>query len=205
MRIVRFHPEHPNDYCCNLYWVVADSARAQDRNTLVDAGSSHPDNLGWLLREMDRHPKGIGRRAVEQVVLTHAHYDHVGGLPALAAQFRPEVHAWLKEPGVDQTVADGTWLRIADRDFRVLHTPGHSPDSICLYCPESRDLFTGDTLYRISDAGGTYPRCYVRSLERLLELKAAVIWPGHGDPVTSGVDAFIAAALANVKASNLEP
>ncbi len=205
MRIIKLHPDTANDYCCNIYWVVAGTAHARDRNTLVDVGSTHPDTLEFILREMARHPKGIGRPAVEQVVLTHFHYDHVGGLLPVIDHFQPEVCAFREEAGVQRGLRDGAWLRLGDKDFRVLHTPGHSEDSICLFCPETRDLFSGDTLYRISDTCGSYPVCYVESLQRLKALQAATIYPGHGEPVHSGVDTFIDEVLANVQASVLHP
>ena len=203
MRIVRMHPDDPNDYCCKLYWVVSDANLARDYNTLVDVGSSRSANLDFLLTEMEKHPKGIGRRAVEQVVLTHSHYDHVGGLQAVIAEFHPKVFGYRPDKDVDQVLLDGNWLRLGDKDFRVLHTPGHSDDSICLFCPETGALFSGDTLYRISDAAGSYPQCYVQSLERIRELKAKAIYPGHGEPIHSGIRAFIDDTIKNVSASLL--
>ena len=201
MRIVRLHRDHPDAYACNVYWITGGPDRT---NTLVDVGSSHPDNLAALLRQMEGHPKGIGRRAVEQVVLTHAHYDHVGGLPAVIDRFNPEVHAYRLEPGVGHALRDGAWLRLGDKDFQVLHTPGHSEDSICLHCPGTGDLFSGDTLYRISDAAGTYPRCYADSLARLKALGAATVHPGHGEPIREGVASFIEEALVQVRRSLLQ-
>ena len=203
MRIVRLHPDAPNDYCCNFYWVISDSNLSRDLNTLVDVGSSRAANLEYLLGEMEKHPKGIGRRAVEQVVLTHFHYDHVGGLQAIVEHFHPRVLAHRKEAGVDQTLLDGNWLRLGDKDFRALHTPGHSEDSICLFCPETRVLFSGDTLYRISDAKGSYPECYMGSLERIRALDPAVIYPGHGEPIREGVRALLEETIENVSASVL--
>jgi glyoxylase-like metal-dependent hydrolase (beta-lactamase superfamily II) len=203
MRIVRVHPDDPKDYCCNVYWLVSDSRLTRDRNTLVDAGSRHAGNMDYLLREMEKHPKGIGRRAVEQVILTHSHYDHVGGLPSILEHFRPEVFAHRRDDGIDHSLSDGDQLRLGDKDFRVLHTPGHSEDSLCLYCPETGALFSGDTLYRISDAKGSYPECYVQSLERIRELDARVIYPGHGEPILEGIPAFIEETIGNVRASML--
>lgn len=201
MRIMRLHPDDPTDYCCNIYWVVTDSNLARDCNSLVDAGSSHPANLAFMLQKMEEHPKGIGRRAVEQVVITHFHYDHIGGLPAVIEHFHPRVLAFRQEPGVDHQVSDGNWIRLGDKDFKILHTPGHSEDSICLFCPETGVLFSGDTLYRISDTAGSYPECYAHSLERIKSLNIQTIYPGHGDPISQGISAFIDKSIENVRAS----
>ncbi len=205
MRIQRVHPELVNDYCCNIYWVAGDPGNPRDANTLVDVGSSHPGTLDAVLAGIADLPKGIGRRPVEQVVLTHAHYDHAGALAAVVERFHPVVHAFQAGPGVSHPIVDGQWLRVGSLDVRVLHTPGHSDDSICLFCPETRALFSGDTLYRISEGGGAYPACYARSLERLQALRPAVIYPGHGEPIARDAEAFIASALAGVKASTLKP
>lgn len=198
MRILRLHPGIPSDYCCNLYWVTGEGNRPGDWNTLVDAGSEHAGNLPYLLHAMEQRPKGIGRHAVEQVVLTHDHYDHAGGLPALEQHFHPRVMAQRPGPGVTRTLGDGEWIRMGDHDFRVMHTPGHSEDSICLFCPETRDLFSGDTLYRISSSDGAYPVCYLESLHRLLALGARTIHPGHGDPIVEDVEGFIRRAIEKV-------
>jgi len=203
MRVLRLHPEHPEDYCCNVYWLLGDSNHAGDRNTLVDAGSSRPENLDFFCREMSTLSKGIGKAAVEQVVITHAHYDHIGGLAALAGHFRPSVYGYRVEPGIDHGLYDGQWLHLGDLDFRVLHTPGHSEDSICLYCPVTGELFSGDTLYRITDTGGAYPKCYLESLERIRELEISTIFPGHGEPITQGTRAFINGVLENVRRSSI--
>lgn len=204
MRIVRLQPNDPNDYCCNIYWIVADADRSKGFNTLVDVGSSGSANLAFMLQKMNEHPKGIGVRAVDQVVITHCHYDHTGGLPAVIENFRPKVFAFRQEPAVDQKLADGDWLRLGDKDFRVIHTPGHSEDSICLFCPETKILFTGDTLYRISDTAGCYPACYAPSLERLRSLEAQTILPGHGEPITHGIYDLITKSIQYVRASAIQ-
>jgi glyoxylase-like metal-dependent hydrolase (beta-lactamase superfamily II) len=201
MRVLRLQPGNPRDYCGHVYWVLGTASRPGDVNTLVDAGSAHPDNLAYYLGAMERTSKGIGRRPVDQIVLTHGHYDHTGGLPALARAFDPAVLAFRPEPGAGRALRDGEWLRMGDEDFRVLHTPGHSEDSICLFSPVSGTLFSGDTLYRITDAEGAYPACYLGSLERLLALGATTVHPGHGEPVTGDVGAFIRGLIANVRTS----
>ena len=201
MRVLRIQPNDPNDYCCNIYWVVADPGTPNGLNTLVDVGSSRPANLAFMLQRMEEHPKGIGVRAVDQVILTHCHYDHTGGLPGVMEHFSPKVLAFCQEPWVDQNLVNGDWLRIGDKDFRVIHTPGHSEDSICLFCPETKTLFSGDTLYRITDTEGCYPECYATSLERLLSLDAQTVLPGHGEPVTHGIKELITRSIQCVRNS----
>ncbi len=91
----------------------------------------------------------------------------------------------------DATVDDGAVLDIPGRRLRVIHTPGHTEGSICLYDEDSRVLFTGDTLLPmihpgIGLGGATDPRrpnplaSYLSSLDRLAALDAGVVHPGHG-------------------------
>lgn len=201
MRILTLHPDHSMDYSSNIYWVLGDSNHPEDRNTLVDVGSSHPGNLDYLLGQMKQHSKGIGKSVVEQVLITHAHYDHIGGLPTLLRVYQPRVYGYTMVFGVQHAIKEGSRLRLGDREFVVLHTPGHSEDSVCFYCKEEGVLFSGDTLFRISDATGHYSEAYQQSLERLLKLELRVIYPGHGEPITRGIRTFIAESLDNVRAS----
>jgi glyoxylase-like metal-dependent hydrolase (beta-lactamase superfamily II) len=200
MRIMALHRDDPSDYSCVSYWVLGENNAAADRNTLIDTGSAAPGNLAFFLEEMAAWPKGIGKRAVEQVVLTHGHFDHTGGLPGLEERFHPEVFA----NGPPDPVWDGTALVVGDQEARLIHTPGHSEDSICVFLPETGVLFSGDTLYRISDHLGAYPRAYLRTLERLAGLAVRTIYPGHGRPVKRDAAGFIRGCLGNVRHSALE-
>jgi glyoxylase-like metal-dependent hydrolase (beta-lactamase superfamily II) len=200
MRIRPLHRDDPSDYSCVSYWVLGENNTAADRNTLIDTGSAAPGNLGFFLEEMASCSKGIGKQAVEQVVLTHGHFDHTGGLPGVQARFHPEVFA----NGPPDPVRDGTALVVGDQEALLLLTPGHSDDSICLFLPETGTLFSGDTLYRISDHLGAYPRAYLRTLERLAGLPVRTIYPGHGQPIRRDAAGFIRACLGNVRQSALE-
>ena len=200
MRILPLHRNDPGDYACVSYWVLGESNAARDRNTLIDTGSAAPGNLDYFLEEMAARPKGIGKQAVEQVILTHGHFDHTGGLPGIEARFHPAVFA-NRPP---DPVPDGMPLVVGDQEAVLVHTPGHSDDSICVFLPATGTLFSGDTLYRISDHLGAYPRAYLRSLERLAELPVRTIFPGHGSPVRREAAAFIRGCLANVRRSPLQ-
>jgi glyoxylase-like metal-dependent hydrolase (beta-lactamase superfamily II) len=203
MRVITLHRESDSDYSCLCYWVLGDHNEEGDRNTLIDAGSSNLANLGYFMREMSIVPKGIGKMAVEQVILTHEHFDHAGGLPGLDRQFAPLTLSWLPNGARHQALVDGMRLRVGDREALVLHTPGHSQDSICIYVPEEALLFSGDTLFRISDTKGSYPRAYMESLERLSRLEIRTVYPGHGAPIRGDVGAFIRASIENVALSIL--
>ena len=203
MRILPLHRDDPSDYSCVSYWVLGENNTAADRNTLIDTGSAAPGNLEFFMEEMSRRPKGIGKHSVEQVILTHGHFDHAGGLPGIEARFHPQVFAWLPPAGA-APAADGLRLMVGDQEAIVIHTPGHSEDSICVFVPETGDLFSGDTLYRISDHLGAYPRVYLHSLERLAGLPVRAIHPGHGGPVRKDAMGFIRGCLANVRQSPVE-
>jgi glyoxylase-like metal-dependent hydrolase (beta-lactamase superfamily II) len=198
VRVIPLHRESDTDYSCTSYWVLGDANESWDKNTLIDTGSPSAANLGYYMREMNARSKGIGKMAIEQVILTHGHYDHSGGLPGIVKQFAPPVYSWLEVPGRHQRVSDGERLTVGDQEATLLHTPGHSDDSICVYVPASGALFSGDTIFKITDDQGRYSRAYAESLARIADLDVRTIYPGHGQPIVQDARAFIAACLGHV-------
>jgi len=171
---------------------------------VVDPG----DNIPEILFRLQKH--GLTLR---QIVVTHAHIDHVGG----AAQLRKltgapvvmnqqdlellgmmEMQAgWLGIPTPqvappDASAEDGLAIGLATLPARVLHTPGHTPGSICLLFPDQHLLLAGDTLFAGSigrtDLPGGDGQQILRSLrDRLLVLPDATrVVPGHGPETTIG-------------------
>jgi glyoxylase-like metal-dependent hydrolase (beta-lactamase superfamily II) len=187
----------PANYSGNSYLVGGDHNAPADINTLIDVGTD-----GSILKDLDHQSTGIGKPRVAQVILTHGHFDHAGGLPALRRAFpQVRVYACAAAPGVDELVHDGQFIRVGDRLCKVLLTPGHSEDSLCVYSAEDGILFSGDTQLDIMTAGGAYPRAFVATLQRLLALDLRVVHRGHGPPLTHGIADTLRHTLSCVKAS----
>lgn len=115
---------------------------------------------------------------------THGHRDHTAGnrriIEASAALLAASP---LDVPHADIPLLEGSVLRLGEETIRVLHTPGHSPGSLC-FLLSSGDLFTGDTLFVTkvgrADLPGGNPADLYRSLQRLAALPEATrIHPGH--------------------------
>jgi hydroxyacylglutathione hydrolase len=173
---------------------------------VVDPG----DNIPEILSRLEKH--GLTLR---QIVITHAHIDHIGGAAQLKkATGAPvllnqkdlgllnimEIQAgWLGVPTPevappDASADDGLAIGLASLPAEVLHTPGHTPGSICLFFPKQQLLLAGDTLFAGSigrtDLPGGDGRQILRSLrDRLLVLPDATrVLPGHGAETTIGAE-----------------
>jgi hydroxyacylglutathione hydrolase len=171
---------------------------------VVDPG----DNLPEILSRLQKH--GLTLR---QIIVTHAHIDHVGGAALLKKVTGAPVFlnkhdlellgamemqaGWLGVPTPevappDASADDRTKIGLAALPAEVIHTPGHTPGSICLLFPGQNLLLAGDTLFAGSigrtDLPGGDGRQILRSLrERLLVLPDTTrVLPGHGPETTIG-------------------
>jgi glyoxylase-like metal-dependent hydrolase (beta-lactamase superfamily II) len=86
--------------------------------------------------------------------------------------------------GVDGLLNDGDTVRMGDETFEVIHMPGHSSDSICLYNEEQGALFAGDSPLLITSPTGTYETGFLQALDKLCARDVRSIYPGHGTPLT---------------------
>ena len=137
-------------------------------------------------------------KTVAAILLTHGHFDHVGGVKVIAAQTGCRVWLCADElalPGTisdgplyyTDTYADGQTITVAGLPFQVLHTPGHTPGCVCLLCEDV--MFSGDTLFtgscgRTDLPGGSW-EVLRASLNRLAHLEGDYrVYPGHGEPTT---------------------
>lgn len=172
--------------------------------TVIDPGPDHPAHLAALLRV-------IAGRPVAQIMVTHAHLDHsalAGSLAqatsapvlafgnALAGRSAPMAALALREPlgggeGVDtgfapdQTLADGATVMVEGGHLRVIHTPGHFGNHICLRWQDA--IFSGDQVMGwasslVSPPDGNLTE-FIRSCHRLRSEAAGVLFPAHGAPV----------------------
>jgi hydroxyacylglutathione hydrolase len=149
---------------------------------------------------------------ISLIVVTHSHFDHLGAVKAIknatnakfavgAAGEKINPSAYVKMvslmaggsitvPEPDMFLADGDSIDIEDLHFKVLYTPGHSPDEICLY--GQGILFSGDTLFNSSIGRTDFPGCSFEQLEDSIRSKLytlpdnTVVYPGHGPETTIG-------------------
>ena len=159
---------------------------------LIDAGVGHPSHLDAIAEAAPRGPS--------LVLVTHAHSDHISGAPAIKARWpaaRFTKHPWpIRDPDVGWTwLEDGSIVDTDEGPLTALHTPGHAPDHLTLWHADSRTLFVGDMLVQgstvvIPASHGGSLALYLRSLERMLQLKPARALPAHG-PVIDDPAALI--------------
>lgn len=161
------------------------------RRILLDTGSGADAYPDVLARAMAR----VGCDALQEIVLTHAHVDHLGGVAQVQARWGPLRVSKLPDPGdADglgfEPLADGAVVRTEGATLRAVHTPGHASDHLCFVLEEEDSLFSGDNVLGVGTTvipshGGDLLE-YMRSLERMLALAPRRIYPAHGPLVADG-------------------
>ena len=155
--------------------------------TLLDAANEH-----------DRLLRVAQRLGVTSVLETHGHWDHIG---AVATVREAGIDVWVRRedagmlPSYDHLLDDDIVHQVGDLRLRTLHTPGHTPGSICFALEDTPMLFTGDTLFP-GGPGNTNHNArdfatIITSIdERIFGVFAddVTIWPGHGTESTIGAE-----------------
>ena len=192
MKVTLFK-KNPKVYTCNSYLICGNWNALDDVNTLIDTGTDD-----FIYSELQNISTGLGKQRVEQIILTHEHFDHSAGLHHFINHYHPTVIALSQSLAITHKAYDGQKIRVGDRDAEILLTPGHSSDSICVYVPEEKTLFSGDTPLSIKTTGGTYTKDYLKSLERLVALDISIIYSGHDYPVMKNGNELIEMTYKNV-------
>jgi len=204
--------------------------RAYDSNIFIITGSE-PTIIDTGTGQNRTHVHNEIRKYVDpliitQIIFTHEHFDHTGGAKAIfdltEQQTRIISHPYAKEKveqgtsmfarmlgatmpkiKVNTTIDDGDTIQIGDDNFNVINTPGHTPGCICLYCIETKTLFSGDTVFSHGSFGRTdFPggstNQLIASIKRLTQLDIENLYPGHEAVIQGGGNNHIALSFQSI-------
>ncbi len=188
---------------CNCSIIGDDTSREA---MVIDPG----DDIADILAIVQKH-----KLTVKQIVITHAHIDHVGGAMKLRQSTGAPIllnqndyallkmmdvqAAWIgmQSPGkieIDQSVGEQDTVQAGSLLANVMHTPGHTEGSVCLYFPAQKKLIAGDTLFsgsigRTDLPGGSFEKIIDSIHGKLLTLPdETTVIPGHGQLTTIGAE-----------------
>ena len=155
--------------------------------------------LSDAANEHDRLLELCQTLGVRQVLETHGHWDHIQAVPELR-NAGYEVHVTAEDAGMlpsyDRLLGDEDVIEVGRLRLHTLHTPGHTPGSMCFRLDHAPVLFSGDTLFpggpgNATFEGGDFPTIITSIEERIFRPLAAdtLVLPGHGDSTSIGTEA----------------
>ncbi|MBD3226603.1 MAG: MBL fold metallo-hydrolase [Candidatus Lokiarchaeota archaeon] len=165
--------------------------------TIIDTGASER-NAKRIIDTIKN--LGLDPNNITKIIITHKHPDHSGGLYGLLKMLESNsITVYVHESALRyytkveniKGLKEGDILNLDDLEFRVVHTPGHTQDGICLYNEKNKILISGDTVFshgnigRTDLAGGSM-KTLIRSIEKLVDLDVEYLLPGHMDFVMDG-------------------
>jgi len=192
VQVPETNPMHPQ--FTTIYLV------GRDQTLSIDTGADE-DRYRWMLRG---YLAATEKAEIGLCALSHFHFDHSSNLRWVCEEFGAKAHispqtaARLgdKLPDHVEPIGEGDSLSPGGNvRLQVLHTPGHSPDSLCFYLEDEGVLFTGDTILGATTTAVNDLADYLQSLRRLRQLpNLRVICPGHGpliDDPAAWIDTYI--------------
>ena len=167
---------------CYIVWQAG-----REDCVLIDPGDQ-PNKILDTVKQQEKR--------VAAILLTHGHFDHVGAVRKIAEKANCPVYLHPAEKKLPFFMTAGPLystdgyedtVSVAGLDFQILHTPGHTPGSVCLICEDV--IFSGDTLFAGScgrtDFPGSDPKEMAVSLKKLYELPGDYrVYPGHAEDTT---------------------
>ena len=201
--MIRVHQLTYNPFAENTYLLEKNS-----KAIVIDPGMYNPEENVRFKKYVDQH--GL---SIEQLLLTHAHLDHVFGVDWIKSSYglSPILHqkddfiyenaqltaqqyglAMKPLPPAKYSLTEGQIIEFEESRLEILHTPGHSPGSICLVCHEDRFIIGGDVLFqgsigRTDLPGGDYQTLIDSIKNKLLPLSDDYrVYSGHGPLTTLG-------------------
>lgn len=204
------------NYDSNIYVITGSMP------TIIDCGTGL--NQEYVEDEIC---KIINTEEILQIILTHEHYDHCGGVKKIyelcnknvkvfshnkavekiekgESDFARMLGGVMPKMPVDVKLKDNDIITIGDEEFIVVYTPGHTPGCICLFGKESKTLFSGDTVFAHGSFGrydfpGGDVYALKDSIERLSKLDIKNLYPGHDTIVEGNGNIHMKKTLENIR------
>lgn len=190
--------------------------------TIIDCGT------GLYYNDVVKEIKEIiNPEKIRQIILTHEHYDHCGGVKKVFelteknakifahknasekiekgdSDFAKMLGGEMPKMPVDIKLKNQDILTIGDEKYQVIHTPGHTPGCICLYDEKNKSLISGDTVFSYGSFGrydfpGGDVNQLKESIHKLTKLEVENLYPGHESIVEGNAKEHIAMSYKNIK------
>jgi len=174
----------------------------------------------------DKIKQTINPLKIQQIILTHEHFDHCGGAKNIldltnkkakilshnnAAEkieggdsyFARMLGGYMPKINIDYKIKDNENVTIGDEKFQIIHTPGHSPGCICMYNKKNKILFSGDTIFaygsfgRYDFPGGKLSELK-QSIKKISKLDIENLYPGHESFIEGNAQLHINKTLENI-------
>lgn len=213
---MKVHYIYGRSYDSNIYVINGKNP------TIIDTGTGlYNDIVATEIKKI------LNPKEIKQIILTHEHYDHCGGVKKISelngsvarvfahnkaadkiengdSYFARMLGGQMPKMPVDIKLEDSDKIVIGDENFEVLYTPGHTPGCICLYSKESKTLFSGDTVFSHGSFGrydfpGGNPHDLRKSIEKLANFDIINLYPGHDTIVEGEGNRHISLTLKNTE------